>query len=178
MKDKVKRRRIVNQRKVKDLWAKYNNQGSEINHNNLALEKEKQKLEQQQNDYDQLSIAKLKFALAKKRAKELNKEFLKTKRSEFKSYLDFLKSYKESKLKRKQILDVQKDNYLKLRNIYSEKYETTSFKIKRWFFGMGKEFSRVRWADKKLVLTNFVIVIGISAFLAIIFFIIDFLFTL
>lgn len=175
MKDKVKRRRILNQRKRKNLLEKY---FSENDPTNLVLEREKQKLELQQNDYDQLAIMKMKLRAIKSKSKELNREFLLTKRGEFNSTEEFIKKYKEIKAKRNEIIKKSKNEFNISLNIYREKYETTSFKIKRWFYGMGKEFIRIRWSSKKLVFTSFVVVVGISVFLAIIFFIIDLIFSI
>lgn len=174
MKDKVKRRRILNQRKRKNLFEKY---FSENDPDNLVLEREKQKLELQQVEYDQLSIMKMKLRLMKRKTKELNKDFLLNKRNGFTSTKEFIQKYKEAKSKRKAVLDKAIHDYKVARDIYREKYETTSFKIKRWFYGMGKEFIRIRWSTKKLVLINFLVVIGISTFLALIFLLIDFIFS-
>lgn len=174
MKDKVKRRRILNQRKRKNLFEKY---FSENDPENLILEREKQKLELQQIEYDKLSIMKMKLQLMKRKTKELNKDFLLNKRKDYTSTQEFINKYKEIKSKRKAILNKEINNFKIAKNIYREKYETFSFKIKRWFYGMGKEFIRIRWSTKKMVLINFFVVIGISTFLALIFLLIDFIFS-
>lgn len=174
MKDRVKRRRILNQRKRKNLFEKY---FSENDPENLILEREKQKLELQQIEYDKLSIMKMKLQLMKRKTKELNKDFLLNKRKDYTSTQEFINKYKEIKSKRKAILNKEINNFKIAKNIYREKYETFSFKIKRWFYGMGKEFIRIRWSTKKMVLINFFVVIGISTFLALIFLLIDFIFS-
>jgi preprotein translocase SecE subunit len=48
-----------------------------------------------------------------------------------------------------------------------------SFKLKKWFFGVGKEFSRIRWIDRNRLLKDFIIIIIIVAILALIFLGID-----
>lgn len=175
MKDKVKRRRIVNQRKMKDLLSKYD---QNVNPNNIAFEKEKQSIEKQQIDYDRISVNRLKLKLLKQKSKELNKEFLETKRANYSSKKDFLAAYQEAKNHRNETIRKFRDN-LRLEVIaYREEYETTSYKIKRWFFGMGKEFSRISWSSKKTVFTNLIVVIGISLFLAVIFLLVDLIFSI
>lgn len=177
MKDKVKRRRIVNQRKVKDLLSKYNNP-EQNNPGNLAYEKQKQALEKQQNDYDKIVIDRLKLKLLKKRTKELNQEFVKTKRSSYSTYQEFWTAYKNVRFKRHEVIKKHHEQLKLEKQIYSETYETVPFKIKRWFFGMGKEFSRIRWSTKKTVIANLIVVVSITIFLAIIFFIIDLIFSI
>jgi preprotein translocase SecE subunit len=44
-----------------------------------------------------------------------------------------------------------------------------SFKVKKWFFGVGKEFSRVRWIDRQKLIKDFVIILIIVAILALLF---------
>lgn len=175
MKDKVKRRRIVNQRKMKDLLSKYD---QNVNPNNIAFEKEKQSIEKQQIDYDRISVNKLKLKLLKQKSKELNKTFLETKRADYPSKKDFLAAYHDVKKRRTDTIKKFKED-LRLDIItYREEYETMSFKVKRWFFGMGKEFSRISWSSKKTVFANLIVVIGISLFLAVIFLIIDLIFSI
>lgn len=175
MKDKVKRRRIVNQRKMKDLLSKYD---QNVNPNNIAFEKEKQVIEKQQIDYDRISVNRLKLKLLKQKSKELNKEFLDTKRSSYSSNKEFHQAYHDVKKHRTDAINKFKHD-LKLDIIsYREQYETMSYRIKRWFFGMGKEFSRISWSSKKTVFTNLIVVVGISLFLAVIFFIIDLVFSI
>ncbi|MDR2636378.1 MAG: preprotein translocase subunit SecE [Mycoplasmataceae bacterium] len=48
--------------------------------------------------------------------------------------------------------------------------------FKVWFFGLGKEFSRVTWAPKKKVIFNFMIVVLITTILVLIFLGLDYLF--
>jgi preprotein translocase SecE subunit len=47
------------------------------------------------------------------------------------------------------------------------------YRIKRWFFGLNKEFSRVSWWNKKHVFMDFAIIIIIVGLLALIFMGID-----
>lgn len=175
MKDKVKRRRIVNQRKMKDLLSRYD---QNVSSNNIAFEKEKQSIEKQQIDYDKISVNKLKLKLLKHKSKELNKTFLETKRENYPSKKDFLIAYNQAKNHRENAIKKFKEK-LHLEIIaYREEYETTSYKIKRWFFGMGKEFSRISWSSKKTVFANLIVVIGISIFLAVVFLIVDLIFSI
>ncbi|MDR3249716.1 MAG: preprotein translocase subunit SecE [Mycoplasmataceae bacterium] len=51
-----------------------------------------------------------------------------------------------------------------------------SFKIKKWFFGLGKEFSRVKWTPKKTILVNFIVIFVVITILALIFLGLDFIF--
>ncbi|MDR2557319.1 MAG: preprotein translocase subunit SecE [Mycoplasmataceae bacterium] len=51
--------------------------------------------------------------------------------------------------------------------------DTFNFKFKRWFFGVGKEFSRISWPKKGSVLRDFVIIIIIVFAIALIYFGID-----
>lgn len=179
MKDKVKRRRILNQRKIRDIYKQinYNNGNVDLN-NDINIERQRQLIEKQQNEYDNIVLMRLKLKLMRKKSKELNKVFLKTKRKDYKSLKEFLIEYKNVKTKRKEVINKYA---LKLKNTlltYSEKYETIRFKIKRWFFGMGKEFFRIRWSSKKSLLFNFITVVSICVVLAIIFFIVDAIFSI
>lgn len=179
MKDKVKRRRILNQRKIRDIYKQinYNNGNVDLN-NDINIERQRQLIEKQQNEYDNIALMKLKLKLMRKKSKELNKVFLKTKRKDYKSLKEFLIEYKNVKTKRKEVINKYA---LELKNTlltYSEKYETIRFKIKRWFFGMGKEFFRIRWSSKKSLLFNFITVVSICVVLAIIFFIVDAIFSI
>jgi preprotein translocase SecE subunit len=47
------------------------------------------------------------------------------------------------------------------------------YRMKRWFFGVGKEFSRVSWVSGRQVWKDFVIIIIIVAVLALLFLGID-----
>ena len=73
MKDKVKRRRILNQRKIRDIYKRVNYSSSSVDVNNdLNIERQRQLIEQQQNEYDNLMVMRLKLKLMRKKAKELN----------------------------------------------------------------------------------------------------------
>ena len=132
MKDKVKRRRILNQRKIRDIYKQinYNNGNVDLN-NDINIERQRQLIEKQQNEYDNIVLMRLKLKLMRKKSKELNKVFLKTKRKDYKSLKEFLIEYKNVKTKRKEVINKYA---LELKNTlltYSEKYETIRFKIKR-----------------------------------------------
>lgn len=179
MKDKVKRRRILNQRKIRDIYKRVNYSSSSVDVNNdLNIERQRQLIEQQQNEYDNLMVMRLKLKLMRKKAKELNHLFLKTKRKDYKTIKEFWTNYKNSKKKRQEVINKYASEVKNTWLTYSEKYESIRFKIKRWFFGMGKEFFRIRWSSKKSLLFNFITVVSISLILAIIFFAIDAIFSI
>jgi len=48
--------------------------------------------------------------------------------------------------------------------------------MKRWFFGVGKEFNRINWTTKKQILVNTAIILIITIFLALVFFGLDWIF--
>jgi preprotein translocase SecE subunit len=48
--------------------------------------------------------------------------------------------------------------------------------FKRWFFGLGKEFNRISWASRHKVLWNFLVILLIITFLALLFLGLDELF--
>lgn len=176
MKDKVKRRRIVNSRKIKSILNDQNYTSE--SHQQYELEREKIRLEEKQQAIDKIVSLQLKLKVVKEKSKQLNSEFLKNNRSKYNSSKEFKDAYKEIKLKRKNVIDGIKKELKEAKRHYIQNYETFSFKIRRWFFGMGKEFNRVTWLDKKSVFTNLIIVISVSVFLAIIFLIIDVIFSL
>jgi preprotein translocase SecE subunit len=51
--------------------------------------------------------------------------------------------------------------------------KTFSYRTKRWFFGVGKEFGRVSWVKRKHILQDFAVIVVIVAILALIFLGID-----
>ena len=53
----------------------------------------------------------------------------------------------------------------------------TSFKIKRWWYGVGKEFQRMSWPTAGKTFRDFGIIIAVSLFIAAIFALIDFIST-
>ena len=65
------------------------------------------------------------------------------------------------------------DEHYQLLDKYSVDFEKLSFKLKRWFYGIGKEIRRTSWASKRSVLVSLIIVIIIVLILAAIFFGID-----
>ncbi|MDE5617551.1 MAG: preprotein translocase subunit SecE [Ureaplasma sp.] len=176
MKDKVKRRRIVSSRKIKNILNDQNYTSQ--SHQQYELEREKILLEEKQQAIDKIVSLQLKLKVVKEKSKQLNYDFLKNKRNEYPSSKEFYVAYKEVKQKRKVVINGIKNELKEAKQNYIQNYETFGFKIRRWFFGMGKEFNRVTWLDKKSVFTNLIIVVSISVFLAIIFLIIDIIFSL
>jgi preprotein translocase SecE subunit len=53
--------------------------------------------------------------------------------------------------------------------------QSFSFRFKRWFFGVGKEFSRVTWIRGKQVLKDFGIILILVAIMALIFLGLDYI---
>lgn len=176
MKDKVKRRRIVNSRKIRSILNDQNYTSE--SHQQYELEREKLRLEEKQQAIDKIVSLQLKLKVVKEKSKQLNSEFLKNNQNKYSSSREFHNAYKDAKQKRNEIVNNIKKELKTAKRDYIQNYETFSFKIRRWFFGMGKEFNRVTWLDKKSVFTNLIIVISISVFLAIIFLIIDVIFSL
>lgn len=59
----------------------------------------------------------------------------------------------------------------------SYQYELdTFFLLKRWYYGVGKEFQRMSWPSGKKTLKDFLVVISVSAVIIIMFLILDFIF--
>jgi preprotein translocase SecE subunit len=46
--------------------------------------------------------------------------------------------------------------------------------LKKWFYGLGKEFSRITWTPLKKVWINFFIVVCVVLFFALVFYGVDF----
>ena len=67
---------------------------------------------------------------------------------------------------------------LKQKRDLSYEYELdTGFTIRRWWFGVGKEFQRMSWPAPKKTVRDLMIVLAITIFLAVIFLIIDVIFS-
>ncbi|MDE6473307.1 MAG: preprotein translocase subunit SecE [Ureaplasma sp.] len=171
--NRVKRKYSVWEKKLRSLEHKY-----QIDRlNKSEFEKFKQELEEKEEKYYQLTVLKKKIELVSKKSKELEKQF-KQKKSEFASRNEYKKAFKENKLKRQEIIHQLKAEYKKMKLAYCYEFETFSYKMKRWFFGMGKEFNRISWMSMKNVLISFSIVISITIFLSLIFLAIDQIFSL
>lgn len=175
MKDKVKRRRIVSERKKKFFFKDDSNE-NRIKEEEIQANRQKQEYEQRRLEYEELEIFKKKIELAEARNKELDQKFL-ARRSEFSSKAEFDKAYTENKQKRQLVIDKLKLEYKQKKEAYKFKWELGDFKFKRWFFGMGKEFTRITWSSKKSVWQGFIIVASIVIFLALIFLAIDAIFS-
>ena len=176
MKDKIKRKRILFEKNIKN---KINDNDININPNDdYESLKLRQEYEEKSNDRREIIILEKKIKLVKIKTKELNNEFKTQKRNEFNNYKEFKDKYQKIKAERKKVI---KDLEIKLKDLkkkYKNKWETGDYKIKRWSLGMGKEFSRITWATKKSVWLSFVIVIVIVLVLAVVFLGIDRLFSL
>ena len=174
MKDKVKRKRILKQKR-NSVQISDNNY---INPNDdYETLKRKQEIQEQIADKEKIEILDRKIKIAKIKAKELNEEF-KQKNASKMSPKKFKLKYNKIKKERQKVINKLEDQLKKLKKDYDYKWETGNFKLKRWFIGMGKEFTRVSWAKKKSVWISFIIVIVIVLILATIFLGIDRLFSI
>ncbi len=138
-------------------------------------EKLKEEMERQQKAYEEIVVFKHKIKLAILRSKELDKEF-KDKRANYATKKEFKQAYKENKQKRNAVIFKLKEELIDLKLAYAYEFETTNFKIKRWFYGMIKEFQRIYWLKKKQLAYSFITVIIITLFLSTLFLIINLIF--
>lgn len=53
--------------------------------------------------------------------------------------------------------------------VSQKKSKEKKYTFRRYFYGVGKEFERVTWTPKKTLFTNFVVVLVVITFFAIIF---------
>lgn len=145
-----------------------------------AEEIEQQKYEHElalrKEAYEALKRLELKLKLVKEKNKELDTKFL-LKREQFDSKEAFEKTFNENKQKRQTIINQLEDEFEQRQKEYKINFEVGSYKIKRWFYGMGKEFGRINWLNKKGVWEGFVTVFLISILLALIFLAIDAIFS-
>ena len=67
----------------------------------------------------------------------------------------------------------------KLDTVTNSKYkpynQTFSYNMSKWFYGVGKEFMRISWINKRSVIYTFFVVVIMVVVLALIFFGIDYL---
>ena len=176
MKDKVKRRRIVQERKRKIGFQQKTVNENKLKEEEIEANRQRQEFEQRKIDFEELQIFKKKIELAKEKNKEMDQKF-KQKRSEYASKAEFNEALKQNKEKRQLVIDKLEAEYEEKKQNYKFKWELGDFKFKRWFFGMGKEFSRISWSSKKSVWQGFIIVVSIVIFLALIFLAIDAIFS-
>ena len=139
----------------------------------IELQLKKEKNNEEKKDYEKrISQAKNKFLSAKKNNKKLEKEFKAT-RSKYDTKDAYKFAHEQNRSEREAVVIKFKNEHESLQNEYYEKFEMGSYKFKRWFFGMGKEFNRTAWSTKRSLLENFIIVLIVILFLALIFFAID-----
>ena len=80
----------------------------------------------------------------------------------------------ESKYIQAKVNYKNKDIQLKQKRDLSYEYELdATFTLRRWFFGVGKEFQRMSWPGPKKTIRDLLIVLAITLFLAVVFLIID-----
>lgn len=174
MKDKVKRKRLLKEKKES---VKITNNDYINPNDDYETLKRKQELQEQIADREKIEVLDRKIKLAKIKSKELNEEF-KRKNASKMSPSQFSKKYKKIKKEREKVIKQLEKQLSDLKKEYDYKWETGNFKIKRWFVGMGKEFSRISWANKKSVWISFIVVVVIVLILATIFLGIDRLFSI
>ena len=135
---------------------------------NLLLEKERkqQKKLLAQQTYRELNLHK---SLIKK-AKDDQKLILKLLKE---NKLISKTQFNAHRLELKNAINEMIDEHYQLLDKYSVDFGELSFKLKRWFYGIGKEIRRTSWASKRSVLVSLIIVIIIVLILAAIFFGID-----
>ncbi|GAA5414693.1 preprotein translocase subunit SecE [Ureaplasma ceti] len=173
MKDKVKRRRILEERKNRHSKKVDEKQ---LKEEEIEANRQRQEYEERKLDFEALEILRKKIELAKEHNSELDKKF-QTREHEFQDHKAFVEAFKENKAKRQLVIDKLELDYEQQKEAYNFKWEVGSFKFKRWFFGMGKEFSRVSWANKREVWEGFLIVVSIVIFLALVFLAIEAIFS-
>lgn len=174
MKDKVKRKRLLDERK-KSVSI---NDNQYVNpDDDYETLRRKQELQEQIADREKIEILDKKIKIAKVKAKELNQKF-KQENAKKMTPREFEKKYNHVKNEREKVIKNLEKELKKLKNEYDYKWESSGFKLKRWFLGMGKEFSRISWASKKSVFISFIVVVVIVLILATIFLAIDRLFSI
>lgn len=174
MKDKVKRKRLLDERK-KSVSI---NDNQYVNpDDDYETLRRKQELQEQIADREKIEILDKKIKIAKVKAKELNQIF-KQENAKKMTPREFEKKYNHVKNEREKVIKSLEKELKKLKNEYDYKWESSGFKLKRWFLGMGKEFSRISWASKKSVFISFIVVVVIVLILATIFLAIDRLFSI
>lgn len=174
MKDKVKRKRLLDERK-KSVSI---NDNQYVNpDDDYETLRRKQELQEQIADREKIEILDKKIKIAKVKAKELNQKF-KQENAKKMTPREFEKKYNHVKNEREKVIKSLEKELKKLKNEYDYKWESSGFKLKRWFLGMGKEFSRISWASKKSVFISFIVVVVIVLILATIFLAIDRLFSI
>lgn len=134
-------------------------------------------LKERQEKYFELKKEKQKIHFAIEKNKELNIIF-KQKKDDYPTRLEFKLAFKENKNKRQNIIKNMKYNYKQSKLFYNYEFETSSYLLRRWLFGMGKEFSRITWMKKRPMLEEFIIVAIVVIILALIFLGIDSIFTI
>lgn len=76
---------------------------------------------------------------------------------------------KQEKLNKKQEKEQKKAD----RKAKGPWHKRLAFSLKKWFYGVGKEFRRINWLPKNKILKDFVVVLVICIFLALLFLGID-----
>lgn len=116
--------------------------------------------------------AKQVWKIGERKAKEIRENFEKT-RGNYNTYEEFKIAKQKLLTQQKQVLQSVKEKYLAINKEYKDKYELGTYKFKRWFFGMGKEFERITWCNNRTLWISFITIIGVVAILSILFLIVD-----
>lgn len=132
--------------------------------------------ENKKTKYLELIKLKERLYLAKKRSNQLIKEFKEKKISEYQNHDEFEIAYKDYKDQCYDAVKKLNDEYIDAKLAYAYEFETSSFKIKRWFYGIQKEVNRISWMKKKNMFYAFIVVVSITLSLSILFLIINLIF--
>ena len=116
--------------------------------------------------------------LLKYRKDKKNKEFIENKESYWRQY-ETIKTDFEAKLTNNKIFYQNSLTQLRQQRDAAYPFELDSaFALKRWWYGIGKEFQRMTWPTPRRSMIDFGIVAGVSLFIALLYSLIDYLLTL
>ncbi len=164
-KDKVKRaRKLANKKPTRK-------QLEEKKQFELEKQQKEELFKERAEFHTKVLQAKQVWKIGERKAKEIRTEF-ESKRNDYASYNEFKQAKHKLITQQKQVLDGVKKKYLELNKAYKDKYELGTYKFRRWFFGMGKEFERITWCNSKTLWTSFLTIVIIVVILAILFFLV------
>lgn len=152
---------------AKEKKQKYQTYQDKEYERNYELEQQRKKELKQQAEQDYLALLEKQTFF-----KKLKNDY-KNSISEFKQKKVATSDLKQYVKEAKQIIDQYQKEIDADVLVYLTKYEKSTFKFKKWFYGIGKEIRRTSWTSKKSLLLSFVVVIVIVVLLAAIFFGID-----
>lgn len=175
--NKFKRRKKVEEKKkVRTSLFSTTTNPDEVKAEEIEQKKFEQDLAIRRQAYEEIKKLELKIKYAKDKNHELDKKFL-LKKAEFSSNEEFKNAFEANKEKRNIIIHELENELKRKKDEYDLNFERGGYKFKRWFYGMGKEFSRITWLDKIGIFEGFLTVFIISILLALIFLAIDAIFS-